>query len=114
MNDQTIRLPTPETITTNADGEYSFEIYLKVNKGGRYRATCGVPLDPLTAHVSIEPVDPTKTEAVCMVRSVEWAKYSLYICFEVVDRTRWLNTGELKPWEDPLEICYAVHGKLKK
>jgi hypothetical protein len=49
-----------------------------------------------------------------MVRSVEWAFNTIYLSFEVVDRDHWFKTGELKPWEGSLEICYAFHGKLNK
>jgi hypothetical protein len=113
MEERNIVLQAPKTITKTADKAFFFEIYLQIRTGGRYRATCGVPINPLSVFASVAPIAPTLNDAVCMVRSVEWLDGGFYLTFEVVERTHWLNTGELKPWVGPLDICYAFHGKLR-
>lgn len=115
MDNNTITLSTPDHITVNSDGLFSFEVYLTLSKGGRYTATCGLPIQkPLSAFASISPVQADKTNVVCMVRSVEWVFNGIYLTFELVQRDHWLKTGELKPFEDSVEICLAFHGKLNK
>lgn len=111
METRELALPAPTEITRTTDDGFFFEIYLSLKTGGRYRATCGVPLNPKSAFASIAPVHPVDIDAVCMVRSLEWMKGGFYMCFEVVERTHWLETGELKAWNGPIDICYAFHGR---
>jgi hypothetical protein len=113
MHTRNIELPEPVSVRTDNDGLFFFLIHQTLKTGGRYRGMSSYNLDPLYASASVAPITPTTDDAVCMVRSVEWLNYSFYLTFEVVYRTHWLLTGELKPWEGPIDICYAFHGRLK-
>ena len=114
MNYHKITLPAPQEIQETADGQFFFEIYLSLKTGGRYYSTNAAPLNPRSLFASIAPVNPTIDGAMCIVRSVEWLNETFYLTFEIVDRMHWLNTGALKAWEGPIDICYAFHGRLKK
>ena len=114
MNYHEITLPEPADIQKTGDGQFFFEIYLQVKTGGRYYTTTGVAINPQSLFASVAPVNPTIDGAMCIMHGVDWLNGSFYLTFEIVDRMHWLNTGELKAWEAPVDLCYAFHGRLKK